>query len=83
MDNPDQNTTQVLAIGVAGYAVAMELLAKLEERGLMSRDDGAGIIDSALAALERTDVQTPHPAFRMARRVLDAQMKVWQRDRPE
>jgi hypothetical protein len=83
MDNPDQNTTQVLAIGVAGYAVAMELLSKLEERGLISRDDGAGIIDSALAALERADAQTPHPAFRMARRALDAQMKVWQRDRPE
>ena len=82
MDEPQQNATQVLAIGVAGYAVAMELLSKLEERGLLSRDDGVGIIDSALAALERTDAQTPHPAFRVARRMLDGQLEVWQRDRP-
>jgi len=30
MNNPEQDTTQVLSIGVAGYAVAMELLSKLE-----------------------------------------------------
>jgi hypothetical protein len=61
----------------------MELLSALEAGGLLSRDDGAGIIDTALAALERTDTQTPHPAFRMARRALDAQLKVWQRARPD
>ena len=82
MDKPEHNAAQVLAVGVAGYAVAMEMLSKLEERGVLSRDDGAGIIDAALAALERTETKTPHPAFRVARRMLDEQLKLWQRDRP-
>lgn len=70
------------APGLAAYAVTMELLSKLEEKGLLSRDEGAGIIDAALAGLERTAAQYPDAPLRKARQMLDRQLTVWQRDRP-
>ncbi len=33
MTDPDQDAMQLLAIGVAGWAVALELLSKLEGAG--------------------------------------------------
>jgi hypothetical protein len=71
----------MLALGVAGYALAMELLTTLKEQELISHDEAASVIDRTLAALERTDAATPHPAFRMARQALDRQLALWQRQR--
>jgi hypothetical protein len=82
MATPEQDTTELLALGVAGYALTMQLMAKLEAQGHLSRDDGAGVLDATLSALERSYEKTPHEAIRIARRVLDAQLKLWQRDRP-
>lgn len=83
MTKRPHQTTDMIALGVAGYALSMELLSKLTERGFLSHDEGASIIDAALAALEATDGQTPHPTFRLARVVLDGQLAGWQRQRPE
>lgn len=71
------------AFGIAGYAVALELMSKLEERGILSRNDGAAIIDAALTGLERTAVDQSTEALALARKALDHQLKLWQQDRPE
>lgn len=69
------------ALAIAGYAVALELLSKLEERGLLTREDGAAVIDAALSGLERTAAQHPNAPLRMARQVLDHQLLLWRQDR--
>jgi hypothetical protein len=79
---PKNGAVQIQGIGVAGYALAAEVLAALEARGILSHEEVANVMDSALAGLERTDAQTPHPAFRQGRIALDAQLAWWQRQRP-
>jgi hypothetical protein len=83
MAEPNNETKQMLAVGVAGYAVAMETLNKLEERGVLDRNECASILDAAIAGLERTEENTPHEAFRLARHMLDRQLQLWQKERPQ
>lgn len=72
---------QVAAMGVAAMGLAVEMLLQFERKGLITHDEGAGIIDAALAGIEILDVGS-HRSFRMARTLLDGQLASWQRHRP-
>lgn len=71
---------QVAAMGVAAMAVATELLVQFERKGLITHEEGSGIIEAALSGVERMEARTPHRAFQMARTLLEAQTAAWQRE---
>lgn len=72
---------QVAAMGVAALGLALEMLVQFEKKGLITHDEGASIMDAALAGLESTG--DPHRSFRMARTLLDGQIAGWQKHRPK
>jgi hypothetical protein len=43
-----EGTQALLAVGAAGYALAMELLTTLKDKGLLSHDEAASVIDRTL-----------------------------------
>ena len=71
---------QVAAMGVAAFGLALEMLLQFEKKGLITHDEGADIMDAALAGLEGAG--DAHRAFRMARTLLDGQIAGWQKHRP-
>ncbi len=50
---------QDAAAGLAAYALVMELIGKLEDCSVISRDEGASVIDAALVGLEKTAAEYP------------------------
>jgi hypothetical protein len=81
MAEEEEGTNAMLAVGVAGYTLSMELLTTFKEQVLISHDEAASVLDRNFAALERTDASTSHPAFRLARQALDRQLALWQEQR--
>lgn len=79
----DSEYEQMVSVGIAGYAVAMNTLDRLERLGVLDRNECANILDAAINDLEKTEATTPHAAFRLARQMLDRQLQLWQKDRPE
>ena len=71
---------QVAAMGVAAMGLAIEMLLQFEKKGLITHEEGANIIDAALAGIE--NLGSDHRSFRMARTLLDGQIAGWQRHRP-
>jgi hypothetical protein len=69
------------ALAVASYAVVMELLALLHDKGIVSQHDEASVLDAALAGLENTSTQHSDDGLTLARQLIDRQLKLWQRDR--
>ena len=76
-------TAQIAAMGVAAMAFATEMLLHFERKGLVSHDEGASIIEAALAGVESLDADRPHRSFQMARTLLDGQLVAWRRQRPK
>lgn len=66
---------QVMALGLAGWALASQILVELSTRKLISEDVQREIIDGALATLERGSVASPHPSYRPARMILESLQK--------
>lgn len=66
---------QVMALGLAGWALASQLLVELSTRKLISEDVQRELMDGALATLERGSETTPHPSYRFARQMLEAFQK--------
>jgi hypothetical protein len=49
----------------------------------VSHDEGASIIEVALAGVESLDADRPNRSFQMARTLLDGQLVAWRRQRPK
>jgi len=64
------------APGIAAYAVVIGLLQTMEERGDLPRSVIIDIVDAALAAIEEIDSESDD--VRMARQMLERQIKRWQ-----
>ena len=54
------------ALGIAGYAVAFELLGLLAEKGVITGREGLQVIEKALASTEEKQRETPDPALQSA-----------------
>lgn len=53
-------------LGIAGYAVAFELLGLLAEKGIITAREGLQVIEKALASTEEKQSETPNAALQSA-----------------
>jgi hypothetical protein len=67
MAEMDNATKAIIATGVAGFAVTIELLTELNNSRLISDDRLLAIMDGALSAIETVDAANSHEIYRMAR----------------
>ena len=74
MAEMDNATKAIIATGVAGFAVTIELLTELNNSRLISDERLLAIMDGALSAIELVDAANSHEIYRMARDLLGRQM---------
>jgi hypothetical protein len=67
----------MIGAGVAGWSMCGALMMLLRERGLLTRSDGAFVIEMALLGLERLSEIGQHDAVRAARALLEREMEHW------
>ena len=67
------------AIGVAGWALAAELLIVLVQRGLLTDKQGRKIMRGAVQTIVDMDVIAPNMAFKAAHDVLVGQIDGWEK----
>lgn len=65
------------AIGVAGWALAAEVLIMLVQRDILTDKQGRRIMQGALQTIEGMDIITPNHAFKAAHDVLAGQLNGW------
>jgi hypothetical protein len=70
MSKMDGRTKEMIAAGVAGFALSMELLTTLNKLGVISDDGLLEVADGALTGVEVVDSAHRHEIFRRARDLL-------------
>jgi hypothetical protein len=67
------------AIGVAGWALAAELLIILVERKILTDKQGRRTMRGAVQTIREMDVISPNMAFKAASDVLTGQLDGWEK----
>jgi len=70
MAEMDRTTELLIATGLVGYALTMELLTTLSTLGVLTGDQLRDIMDSALSNLETVDAEEQHELYWLARDLL-------------
>lgn len=71
----DPDEALFIATGVAGYALAIELLVVLVEREIIDDVEFQAVLDRALANVERLAINGEHPLSRLARFLIWSHME--------
>lgn len=71
-----------MAMGCAGWSLALELLLRFYEDGQFSSLEVLDIIDSSIVGIRELEKIAPHPAFRVAVEALEGHLDVWRKGRP-
>jgi len=69
MTEMDDTTKEMIAVGIAGFAMSMELLTTLNKLGGVSDRTLIDVVDGALNGVETVD-SDGHEIYRLARRLL-------------
>lgn len=78
MAEPIPAKPEMLAgLGIAGYAVAFELLGLLARKGIITTREGAEVIEAALSSTEEKQRETPDPALAAACELLGVHQAMW------
>lgn len=69
------------AVGIVAWLLIVELMALLERHGVLKMKDAKRIFARALSSLELLEASTfHHPAFAVAREIIQNQIEGWNRD---
>ena len=65
------------ASGIAAFAIAASTLARLEQTGILTAQDVVGVIEDALAGLDKVHAATPHVELHVARDLMETCLSEW------